>query len=61
MKAVVKIPPVIVRIPPELGPVEICVRHTEWGEVEVDVRPAHTAQSWTPLELMGGTFEVRPS
>lgn len=51
-------PPVIVRVPPELGPVEILVRHQDWG-VEVDVRPAGTAQSWTPLALMGGTFEVR--
>lgn len=59
MKAPATIPPVIVQVPPELGPVEICVRHTEWGEVEVDVRPAHTTQSWTPLQLMGGSFTVR--
>lgn len=51
-------PPVIVTVPSELGPVEILIRHEDWA-VEVDVRPAGTAQSWTPLALMGGTFEVR--
>lgn len=51
-------PPVIVTVPPELGPVEVLVRHEEWG-VEVDVRPAGTRQSWTPLSLRGGSFVVR--
>lgn len=51
-------PPVIVTVPPELGAVEVCVRHEDFG-VEVDVRPAGTAQVWTPIALMGGSFEVR--
>lgn len=51
-------PPVIVSVPAELGPVEILIRHEPWG-VEVDVRPAGTALTWTPITLMGGTFLVR--
>ena len=50
---------VIVRAPHDLGPVEVSVRLEEWG-VEVDVRPAGTHGTWTPLQMMGGTFEVRP-
>lgn len=53
-------PPVIVRAPHNLGPVEILVRHEDYG-VEVDVRPANTSQSWTPISLMGGEFEIRSS
>jgi len=53
-------PPVIVTVPSKLGAVEVCVRHEEWA-VEVDVRPAGTGMSWTPIVLMGGTFTVRPS
>jgi hypothetical protein len=51
-------PPVIVRVPASLGEVEVLVRHEEWG-VEADVRPAYSSQSWTPVALMGGEFEVR--
>lgn len=51
-------PPVIVTVPAELGPVEVCVRHSDWG-VEVDCRPAGTTQSWTPIGLAGGKFTVR--
>lgn len=52
---------VIVQIPGNLSSdgVEIAVRTEEWG-VEVDARPAHTTQSWTPIEMVGGRFEVRP-
>lgn len=53
------VPPVIVTVPPELGPVEILIRHEEWG-VEASVRPAGTSQSWQPLLHMGGSVrEVR--
>lgn len=51
-------PPVIVRPPSHFGDVEVCVHHREWG-VEVDIRPAGSNSTWTPLEMMGGTFEVR--
>ena len=51
-------PPVIVRIPESLGHVEVCVRHEEYG-VEVDVRPAFSGRTWTPVGILGGSFEVR--
>ncbi|GAC1364573.1 MAG: hypothetical protein NVSMB4_20310 [Acidimicrobiales bacterium] len=52
---------VIVQVPPNLSSdgVEVAVRHEQWG-VEVDVRPAHTTQVWTPIQMVGGRFEVRP-
>lgn len=51
---------VLVTVPGNLSSdgVEICVRHEEWG-VEVDARPAGTSQTWTPIQLVGGRFEVR--
>jgi hypothetical protein len=52
------VPVVIVRPPDNLGPIELAVHHREWG-VEVDVRTAGTSHSWTPLEMVGGTFETR--
>lgn len=55
----VTVPPVIAVIPADLGPVEVLVRHQPWGEVEVDVRPAGSNATWTPLSMMGGSFEVR--
>ena len=54
------VPPVIVRPPTDRGPVEIAVHHREWG-VEVDCRPAGTAMTWTPIQMVGGSFEVRSS
>lgn len=53
------VPPVIVSVPKSLGDVEVLVRHQEWGEIEVDVRPMGTRQTWTPIELLGGGFTVR--
>lgn len=55
-------PPVIATVPPGLSSdgVEVLVRHQEWG-VEVDVRPAGTQQTWTPIAVVGGSFEVRTS
>ena len=52
---------VIVQVPGNLSSdgVEIAVRQQDWG-VEVDVRPAGTTQTWTPIEMLGGRFEVRP-
>lgn len=50
--------PVVVTVPNGLGSVEVLVRDQDWG-VEVDVRPAGTQMRWTPIELMGGKFEVR--
>lgn len=52
---------VIVRLPGGLSSdgLEVCVRTEEWG-VEVDARPAGTTQVWTPVEMVGGTFEIRP-
>ena len=55
------VPVVIVRPPTDLGPVELAVHHREWGEIEVDIRPAGSQQTWTPLQMMGGSFEVRAS
>jgi hypothetical protein len=57
-----KPPPVIATVPAALAAdgVEVCVRHEEWG-VEVDVRPAGGRGTWTPIEMMGGSFEVRSS
>lgn len=54
--------PVIATVPPGLSSegLEVCVRHEEWG-VEVDVRPAGTQQTWTPIRMVGGSFEVRTS
>lgn len=51
-------PPVIVHMPADYGPAEICVRHEEWG-VEVDIRPEFTRATWTPIAFFGGSFEVR--
>ena len=54
------VPPVIVTIPADLKcGIEILVRHQPWGDVEVDVRPAGTSQSWTPIGLAGGKYTVR--
>lgn len=56
-------PPVIATIPADLfpdGPIEVLVRHEPWG-VEVDVRPAGTGFTWTPVAALGGTVEVRTS
>lgn len=53
-----KAPTVIATIPAGLGSVEVCVRHHDHG-IEVDVRPAGTRQSWRPLSMVDGTFEVR--
>ncbi len=52
-------PPVIVRVPENLGPVEILVRHEPWG-VEVDVRTQWSRERWTPIRMLGGSFEARP-
>lgn len=51
-------PPVIVRLPANLGAFEICVRHEPWG-VRVDGR-RDSRESWEPIEKRGGTVEVRP-
>lgn len=53
-------PPVIATVPDGLGSVEVCVRHEDWG-VEVDIRPAHSGSTWTPLTMLGGAVEVRTS
>lgn len=53
-------PPVIVTVPADLGELEVLVRHEPWG-VEVDVRPAGTGLSWTPIGKAGGSFEARSS
>lgn len=53
--------PVIVRLDPQempVGPIELLVSHYAWG-VEADVRPAGTAAAWTPIQLFGGSIEVR--
>lgn len=56
------IPPVIVTLPGDLSSegTEVLIRHEPWG-VEVDVRPARTGFTWTPVKTLGGTFEVRTS
>lgn len=54
------IPAVIVHVPHNLGPVDALIRHQPWGSVEVDVRPSNTRQAWTPIAIMGGSFEVAP-
>ena len=56
--AEVKAPTVIVTVPTGLGPVEIAVRHEDWG-VECDIRTAGSRMSWTPLAMHGGSFIVR--
>lgn len=62
MTAPARIPVVIATVPGStLGDVEVCVRHETWGEVEVDVRPAGTADTWTPLTMLGGKFTTRAS
>lgn len=55
-------PPVIATVPGNLSSegLEVLVRHEEWG-VEVDVRPAGGRGVWTPIGLLGGSFEVRTS
>lgn len=62
MDTTTKAPPVIATVPAGLSSdgVEVLVRHLEWG-VEVDVRPAGTQQTWTPIRMVGGSFEVRSS
>lgn len=52
------VPPVIVRPPTDHGPIEVCVHHYPWG-VEVDARPAGGNGTWTPVQMAGGSFEVR--
>ncbi len=51
-------PPVIVTVPANFTDVEFCVRHEDWG-VEVDIRPAGSRQTWTPIGMVGGSFVVR--
>lgn len=52
-------PPVIVRLPSDLGGLEVLVRHEDWG-VECDVRATDGLSStWTPVSIVGGSFEVR--
>ena len=54
-----KAPPVIITPGPDMPSVaEFCVRHEDWG-VEVDARPAGSYGTWTPIQLLGGSFEVR--
>lgn len=55
-------PPVIATVPADIAAqgVDVCVRHESWG-VEVDVRPAGSRGTWTPLSMMGGSVEVRSS
>lgn len=52
---------VIVRLPGGLSSdgIEVAVRREDWG-IEVDCRPAGTSQVWTPVEMVGGSFEERP-
>lgn len=51
--------PLLIRLPADLGAgLEVLVRQDN-DAVEVDVRPAHTAMSWRPLEMMGGEVVVR--
>lgn len=52
-------PPVVVTLPAALGDIEVLVRHDDEIGVEVDIRPAGSRQSWTPIALMGGGFVVR--
>jgi hypothetical protein len=54
------VPPVIVTVPAELGPVEVLIRHEQWG-VEASVRPVSSGLAWQPLHHLGGTIrEVQP-
>lgn len=53
--------PILVRLPADLGSgLEVLVRQSDDDDtVEVDVRPAHTAMTWRPLQMMGGEVVVR--
>lgn len=54
------VPAVVLTLPAGLAgsSVQVSVQHLPWG-VEVDIRPTGNG-TWTPLSMLGGSFEIRP-
>lgn len=50
---------VVITLPANLSSdgLEVAV-HTDLG-IEVDVRPSGSGQAWTPLQHLGGNWEIR--